>query len=137
MNSYLRHNICSFKFTESASQLVEGRYGHSNSKLIYGTFTTPTNAIAGSAVCAFSLQVSFHLLFLIWPKKKKKIIFKAAHIKSARKASWLEEKLHYYSWLRKIWDDNIRFNITYQCHAPCKLNSHNHKSHFMELTSTV
>lgn len=44
--------------TESASELVEGRYGHSDSKLIYGTFTTPTNAIPGSAVCAFSLQVS-------------------------------------------------------------------------------
>lgn len=43
---------------EAASGLVEGRYGHVNSKLIYGTFTTPTNAIAGSAVCAFSLQVS-------------------------------------------------------------------------------
>lgn len=45
-------------YTEAASGLVEGRYGHVNSKLIYGTFSTPTNAIAGSAVCAFSLQVS-------------------------------------------------------------------------------
>lgn len=36
--------------------MIEGRYGHTNSKLIYGTFTTPTNSIPGSAVCAFSLQ---------------------------------------------------------------------------------
>lgn len=41
---------------ESASNLIEGRYGHTNSKLIYGVFTTPPNSIPGSAVCAFSLQ---------------------------------------------------------------------------------
>lgn len=60
---FLAHNVKQklnffHPFAESASGLVEGRYGHANSKLIYGTFTTPTNAIAGSAVCAFSLQVS-------------------------------------------------------------------------------
>lgn len=48
----------SLPHAESASSLVEGRYGHTNSKLIYGTFTTPSNSIPGSAVCAFSLQVS-------------------------------------------------------------------------------
>lgn len=46
-----------FFFTESTSNMVEGRYGHANSKLIYGVFSTSPNAIAGSAVCAFSLQV--------------------------------------------------------------------------------
>lgn len=60
MNSiiFISHFICLFWKIESASGLVEGRYGHNNAKLIYGTFTTPTNAIAGSAICAFSLQVS-------------------------------------------------------------------------------
>uniref|UniRef100_A0A1A9WXA1 Sema domain-containing protein n=1 Tax=Glossina brevipalpis TaxID=37001 RepID=A0A1A9WXA1_9MUSC len=41
---------------ESASNLVEGHYGHSSAKLIYGVFNTPTNSIPGSAVCTFSLQ---------------------------------------------------------------------------------
>lgn len=45
-------------YIESASNLVEGHYGHSSAKLIYGVFNTPTNSIPGSAVCAFSLQVS-------------------------------------------------------------------------------
>lgn len=46
-----------FVFTESTSDLVDGKYGSdSSTKLIYGIFTTPTNAIGGSAVCAFSLQ---------------------------------------------------------------------------------
>lgn len=43
---------------ESASNLVEGHYGQTSAKLIYGVFNTPTNSIPGSAVCAFSLQVS-------------------------------------------------------------------------------
>lgn len=42
---------------ESSSELVEGAYGNTNSRLIYGVFSTPNNAIAGSAICAFSLQV--------------------------------------------------------------------------------
>lgn len=45
-----------FQFAEGTSQLVEGRYGESNSRLIYATFSTPPNAIPGSAVCAFALQ---------------------------------------------------------------------------------
>uniref|UniRef100_A0A1B0D2H2 Uncharacterized protein n=1 Tax=Phlebotomus papatasi TaxID=29031 RepID=A0A1B0D2H2_PHLPP len=45
-----------FNEIQSASNLIEGRYGHTNSKLIYGVFTTPPNSIPGSAVCAFSLQ---------------------------------------------------------------------------------
>ncbi|XP_035777828.1 semaphorin-1A-like [Anopheles albimanus] len=63
--SYLKSRLnCSmpgdfpFYFDEiqSTSNMVEGRYGHANSKLIYGVFSTSPNAIAGSAVCAFSLQ---------------------------------------------------------------------------------
>uniref|UniRef100_A0A182MH20 Semaphorin-1A n=1 Tax=Anopheles culicifacies TaxID=139723 RepID=A0A182MH20_9DIPT len=63
--SYLKSRLnCSmpgdfpFYFDEiqSTSNLVEGRYGHANSKLIYGVFSTAPNAIAGSAICAFSLQ---------------------------------------------------------------------------------
>ncbi|XP_055681503.1 semaphorin-1A [Lutzomyia longipalpis] len=45
-----------FNEIQSASNLIEGRYGHTNSKLIYGVFTTPPNSIPGSAVCVFSLQ---------------------------------------------------------------------------------
>lgn len=44
--------------TESATNLIEGQYGQSNAKLIYGVFNTPINSIPGSAICAFSLQVS-------------------------------------------------------------------------------
>jgi Sema domain len=43
--------------TESNSDLVEGAYANTNARLIYGVFTTGSNAIAGSAICAFSLQV--------------------------------------------------------------------------------
>lgn len=46
--------------TESTSDLVEGQYASSASRLIYGVFTTSDNAIAGSAVCAFALQVTTH-----------------------------------------------------------------------------
>lgn len=45
--------------SESSSDLVEGTYGNTNSRLIYGVFSTPNNAIAGSAICAFSLQVKY------------------------------------------------------------------------------
>lgn len=56
--SWIRCNDgTNWRWIEAASGLVEGRYGHNQAKLIYGTFTTPTNAIAGSAICAFSLQV--------------------------------------------------------------------------------
>ncbi len=52
-------SIFYFSFiAESSSEMVEGVYGNTNSRLIYGVFTTAPNAIAGSAVCAFSLQVS-------------------------------------------------------------------------------
>ncbi|CRK93680.1 CLUMA_CG007209, isoform A [Clunio marinus] len=45
-----------FDEIQSSSDLVEGAYGNTNSRLIYGVFSTPNNAIAGSAICAFSLQ---------------------------------------------------------------------------------
>jgi Sema domain len=51
--------------TESSSDLVEGAYGNTNSRLIYGVFSTPNNAIAGSAICAFSLQVKHKVYFSI------------------------------------------------------------------------
>lgn len=38
------------------ADLIEGTYGGTSAQLVYGTFTTPPNSIAGSAVCAFSLQ---------------------------------------------------------------------------------
>lgn len=53
-------------FIESASNLVEGLYGHSSAKLIYGVFNTPTNSIPGSAVCAFSLQVSSTFIAVVY-----------------------------------------------------------------------
>jgi semaphorin 6 len=52
-------NCIFFIHTESSSDLVEGTYGNTNSRLIYGVFSTPNNAIAGSAICAFSLQVKY------------------------------------------------------------------------------
>jgi semaphorin 6 len=56
---YQMQSIFYFSFiAESSSEMVEGVYGNTNSRLIYGVFTTAPNAIAGSAVCAFSLQVS-------------------------------------------------------------------------------
>lgn len=42
---------------------MEGAYGNTNSRLIYGVFSTPDNAIAGSAICAFSLQVKDKFLW--------------------------------------------------------------------------
>ncbi|KAL7041760.1 hypothetical protein ACKWTF_000880 [Chironomus riparius] len=45
-----------FNEIQSNSDLVEGTYGNTNARLIYGVFTTSHNAIAGSAICAFSLQ---------------------------------------------------------------------------------
>lgn len=43
-------------FSESTSDVVEGKYGSANTRLIYGVFTTPTNSIGGSAICAFSMD---------------------------------------------------------------------------------
>lgn len=51
------NNLTFVNSTESSSDLVEGAYGNTNSRLIYGVFSTPSNAISGSAICAFSLQV--------------------------------------------------------------------------------
>ncbi|CAG9813142.1 unnamed protein product [Phaedon cochleariae] len=46
----------SFNEIQSATELIDGKYGDAQAQLIYGTFTTPPNSISGSAVCAFSLQ---------------------------------------------------------------------------------
>jgi hypothetical protein len=51
-------------FAESNSELVAGTYGNTNSQIIYGVFNTAPNAIAGSAICAFSLQVTFLSIFI-------------------------------------------------------------------------
>lgn len=46
-----------FFFSESASDIVEGVYDDDGAnQIIYGTFTTPNNAIGGSAICAFSIK---------------------------------------------------------------------------------
>ncbi|KAI5709727.1 hypothetical protein M8J75_002787 [Diaphorina citri] len=45
-----------FDEIQSTSDLIEGVYGGNPASLLYGVFTTPSNSITGSAVCAFSLQ---------------------------------------------------------------------------------
>lgn len=45
-----------FDEIQSTSDVVEGKYGSVNTRLVYGVFTTPTNSIGGSAVCAFSMD---------------------------------------------------------------------------------
>lgn len=42
--------------SESMSEIVEGVYGQRSAQLLYGVFTTPSNSIGGSAVCAFNMQ---------------------------------------------------------------------------------
>ena len=44
-----------FDEIQSTSDVVEGSYGPSKEQLIYAVFSTSTNAIHGSAVCAFRL----------------------------------------------------------------------------------
>lgn len=48
-------NACLF-FTESTSDWITGNYSGQEAHLVYAVFTTPSNSITGSAVCAFSLQ---------------------------------------------------------------------------------
>ena len=36
--------------------MIKGVYGGRNEQLVYGVFTTPSNSISGSAVCAFRLE---------------------------------------------------------------------------------
>lgn len=49
--------IQKYFFSESASDIVEGVYDDDGAnQIIYGTFTTPNNAIGGSAICAFSIK---------------------------------------------------------------------------------
>ena len=50
------------KPTESVSSIVEGSYQGKPTKLIYGVFTTPENAIGGNAICAFKV-LKFPFLF--------------------------------------------------------------------------
>ena len=49
-------------FLESVSSIVEGSYEGKTTKLIYGVFTTPENAIGGNAICAFKVPKSFHFI---------------------------------------------------------------------------
>ena len=45
------------KNLESTSNVVRGNYGLDNStEIIYGTLTTPVNAIGGSAICAYNMK---------------------------------------------------------------------------------
>lgn len=44
-------------FTEHSTDPIKGNYGeYGVSEIVYGTFTTSTNAIGGSAICAFSMR---------------------------------------------------------------------------------
>uniref|UniRef100_A0A0A9XEK4 Semaphorin-1A n=4 Tax=Lygus hesperus TaxID=30085 RepID=A0A0A9XEK4_LYGHE len=45
-----------FDEIQSTSEIVEGVYNSTPTKMIYGVFTTPINAIGGSAICAFSMD---------------------------------------------------------------------------------
>lgn len=46
-----------FDEIQATSDIVEGRYGsNTTTQIIYGTLTTPVNAIGGSAVCAYSVK---------------------------------------------------------------------------------
>ncbi|CAB3359363.1 Hypothetical predicted protein [Cloeon dipterum] len=45
-----------FDEIQSTSDVIEGEYGGAANQLVYGVFTTPSNSISGSAVCAFSMQ---------------------------------------------------------------------------------
>ncbi|XP_044018703.1 semaphorin-1A-like [Aphidius gifuensis] len=45
-----------FNEIQSMSDVTEGLYAGKHNQLIYGVFTTPTNSIGGSAVCAFAMS---------------------------------------------------------------------------------
>ncbi|KAB0801078.1 hypothetical protein PPYR_05432 [Photinus pyralis] len=46
-----------FDEIQSTSNIIQGRYGSNLSQqIIYGTLTTPNNAIGGSAICAYSMR---------------------------------------------------------------------------------
>ncbi|KAL1492772.1 hypothetical protein ABEB36_010971 [Hypothenemus hampei] len=45
-----------FDEIQSTSTIIEGIYGKTNSKVIYGALTTPNNAIGGSAICVFHMD---------------------------------------------------------------------------------
>ncbi|CAL4130456.1 unnamed protein product, partial [Meganyctiphanes norvegica] len=45
-----------FDEIQSTSDVISGIYGDKKHDIIYAVFTTPHNSIAGSAVCAFSMQ---------------------------------------------------------------------------------
>ncbi|KAF7287498.1 hypothetical protein GWI33_001459 [Rhynchophorus ferrugineus] len=45
-----------FDEIQSTSAIIEGKYGESTTKVIYGALTTPDNAIGGSAICVFQMS---------------------------------------------------------------------------------
>lgn len=45
-----------FDEIQSTSSIIEGVYGETSSKIIYGALTTPDNAIGGSAICVFQMN---------------------------------------------------------------------------------
>ena len=58
MGSDLASKITIF-LSESVSSIVEGSYdggSGSKTKIVYGVFTTPENAIGGNAICAFQIS---------------------------------------------------------------------------------
>ncbi|XP_050313585.1 semaphorin-1A-like [Anthonomus grandis grandis] len=45
-----------FDEIQSTSQIIDGTYGETRTKIIYGALTTPDNAIGGSAICLFQMS---------------------------------------------------------------------------------
>ncbi|ENN81109.1 hypothetical protein D910_02644 [Dendroctonus ponderosae] len=45
-----------FDEIQSTSSIIEGKYGETSTKIIYGALTTPDNAIGGSAICVFQME---------------------------------------------------------------------------------
>ncbi|KAF5283592.1 hypothetical protein FQA39_LY17294 [Lamprigera yunnana] len=46
-----------FDEIQSTSNIIEGKYGSNLSqKIVYGTLTTPNNAIGGSAICVYNME---------------------------------------------------------------------------------
>ena len=59
IKSDLATKITIFFLSESVSSIVEGSYdggSGSKTKIVYGVFTTPENAIGGNAICAFQIS---------------------------------------------------------------------------------
>lgn len=44
-------------YVEATTDIISGKYGlDGETQIIYGTLTTPSNAIGGSAICAYNMK---------------------------------------------------------------------------------